>query len=91
LWFAFGISPYGMRLRADGMRGADARSQGHRGQRGASTSKREHGLLDKIMRAGPRRYRATATDAPQGHCRLKTGPHPTRLNPTPSLADILPS
>ena len=89
LGIAFGISPYGMRLWAEGMRRAGAQGRGHRGQRGAKEGQRTRGMGGAIREPVPRGRGGRAADAPQGPQRpRKPYPHPTRLHPTPSLADI---
>ena len=90
LGIAFGISPYGRRLVAEGMRGADTEGRGHSRQRGAKGDQRTQGMGGGIGEATQRGRGGRAADAPQGPCRpRKPHPHPTRLHPTPSLADIL--
>jgi len=90
LGFAFGISPYGRRLGAEGMRRAGRGGQGYRGQRGAKGGQRTRGIGGGIGVAMQRGHGGRAADAPQWPQRpRKPHPHPTRLHTTPSLADIL--
>lgn len=90
LWVRIRDLPYNRRLRAEGMRRAGTNSQGHSGQRGAEEGQRSRGLRDEIRGNRQRGHGSRAADAPQRPQRpRKPYPHPTRLHPTPSLADIL--
>ena len=90
LGFAFGISPYGMRLRAEGMRRAGTGGQGHGGQQGAKEGQRTRGAGGGIDGAMQQGWQARTTDAPQGPQRPRKLPstHHTRVHPYPSLANI---
>ena len=85
LGIAFGISPYGMRLGADGMRGADTDGKGHRGQRVAKEGQRTQGIGGGIGVAMQRGHGGRAADAPQ---RLTgaANPIPTPPIPTPPVS-----